>query len=207
MKATHGTVSLLFFILSAMATCNAQAADCVSQDLPNCSEVNSNLYRGGKPTAQGLKQLAAMNIKTIINLQGGDLDSAYSPIVRMTERGELAKSIALESKRAKKLGMDYINYPIDSLDEVDEEQDLLIQKVMADFANLKLQPIYVHCQHGKDRTGLVVALERIQTEKWSVEDARAEWIIFGHSFISRVFTRSLDRYFFAHVLAEDDKTL
>ena len=105
MKATHVTVSLLFLILSAMVTSSALAGDCVSQDLPNCSEVNSNLYRGGKPTGQGLKQLASMKIKTIINLQGGDLDSAYSPIVRLTERGEFAKYIALEGKRAKKLGM------------------------------------------------------------------------------------------------------
>ena len=78
---------------------------------------------------------------------------------------------------------------------------------MADLANSDLQPIYVHCQHGKDRTGLVVALERIQTEKWSVVNARAEWIAFGHGSISRIFTRSLDRYFFAHVPAEDDTTL
>jgi hypothetical protein len=37
---------------------------------------------------------------------------------------------------------------------------------------------YVHCTHGKDRTGLVVALWRL-TRGWTIEDAEAEWKRYG----------------------------
>jgi hypothetical protein len=41
------------------------------------------------------------------------------------------------------------------------------------------QPVFVHCQAGKDRTGLVVAVYRILVDGWSVEDAIAERKMFG----------------------------
>ena len=37
--------------------------------LTNFYQVTTNLYRGAQPTAEGMKQLKAMGIKTVINLR------------------------------------------------------------------------------------------------------------------------------------------
>ena len=37
------------------------------------------------------------------------------------------------------------------------------------------KPVLVHCWHGSDRTGIVVAAYRIVFEKWSVEEAEKEF--------------------------------
>ncbi len=37
-----------------------------------------------------------------------------------------------------------------------------------------LRPLYVHCQHGVDRTGAMMAVYRIQEEGWSNAEAYAE---------------------------------
>ncbi len=40
-------------------------------------------------------------------------------------------------------------------------------------------PVYVHCLHGKDRTGAACATYRVLVDGWSVEDALAEAASFG----------------------------
>lgn len=37
------------------------------------------------------------------------------------------------------------------------------------------KPVLVHCWHGSDRTGIVVAAYRIVFQKWSMEDAEKEF--------------------------------
>jgi protein tyrosine/serine phosphatase len=51
-----------------------------------------------------------------------------------------------------------------------------IEAIMADHAR---RPIFVHCQHGEDRTGLIVGLYRVETEHWSPAAAYREMIAKG----------------------------
>ena len=48
--------------------------------------------------------------------------------------------------------------------------------VMTDPAN---QPVYVHCSRGVDRTGVVVAVYRMEVDGWSEAGAEAEMEAFG----------------------------
>lgn len=41
------------------------------------------------------------------------------------------------------------------------------------------RPIYVHCQHGVDRTGTIMAIYRMELEGWSNLEAFAEMDHFG----------------------------
>jgi tyrosine-protein phosphatase SIW14 len=53
-----------------------------------------------------------------------------------------------------------------------EREDVLaFLKVVADPHN---QPVFVHCQHGADRTGMMVAAYRIIDQNWSDDDALKE---------------------------------
>jgi protein tyrosine/serine phosphatase len=51
-----------------------------------------------------------------------------------------------------------------------------IEAIMADHAR---RPIFVHCQQGEDRTGLIVGLYRVETEHWSPAAAYREMIAKG----------------------------
>jgi protein tyrosine/serine phosphatase len=44
------------------------------------------------------------------------------------------------------------------------------------------QPIFVHCLHGADRTGMVVAVYRVVVEGWSKEEALREMTLGGYGF-------------------------
>jgi protein-tyrosine phosphatase len=52
-------------------------------------------------------------------------------------------------------------------------------RVMTDPA---AQPVLVHCKHGSDRTGVVVAAYRIVVQGWSKEDAIRELRDGGYGF-------------------------
>ena len=185
---------LLALILSTLMPLSAFAIDPVG--IANFDQVTPGLYRGGRPSQAGLADLSRMGVKTVINLQGGDLRSPFwGPIDRIAEKGELPQNIIEEGIETEALHMNYINYPLDSLDKITDEEGQWINQIMIDIGNPDLQPIFVHCQHGKDRTGLIVALERVQYEHWTPAEAHAEWVMMGHSGLSQIITGSLDRYF------------
>jgi hypothetical protein len=67
-----------FFLLAAIFTIPAQESTNRPADwaqkievagVKNCFRVTTNLYRGAQPTAEGMAQLKAMGIKTVINLR------------------------------------------------------------------------------------------------------------------------------------------
>jgi protein tyrosine/serine phosphatase len=69
------------------------------------------------------------------------------------------------------------------------------------LTNPQNQPVVIHCQHGADRTGAIVALYRIIVQGWSKADAVREMNEGGFHHSS--LFRNLDRY----VLAADVEAL
>ena len=55
--------------------------------------------------------------------------------------------------------------------DVDQER---LARVLALLREKQHGPFLVHCQHGADRTGLVMAMHRIVEQGWKKEDALAE---------------------------------
>jgi len=112
---------------------------------PNAYQVSDILYRGAQPTSEGFQQLEKQGIKTVVNLR-----SMHS------DRDEL--------KGAK---LDYIHIEMQAWDpEQDQVEEFL--KIITDPAR---QPVFVHCQHGADRTGAMVAVYRIVVQGWTKEKA------------------------------------
>lgn len=62
---------------------------------------------------------------------------------------------------------------------------------MVDPAN---QPVFVHCRHGQDRTGIVVAAYRMKVDKWSLPDAETEMQAFGFNDIWVNFKKFIRQY-------------
>jgi len=121
--------------------------------LPNFAQVSEGLYRGAQPTAAGFTELKKMGIKTVVNLR------------------------AMHSDRDKLrgTGLQYAAIPCDAW-HPEEEDVAAFLKVVIDPAN---RPVFVHCQHGADRTGMMTAAYRMVEEGWTAEDAMAELPRFG----------------------------
>lgn len=114
----------------------------------NFCKVDDNLYRGAQPGPAGMRTLAAMGIRTVINLRQAHDDAE--------EVGEL--------------DLDCVNLPVDTLDpQVDSLVEFLL--VATDPARL---PAFVHCQRGIDRTGIAVAAYRVIVCGWSKTHALQE---------------------------------
>jgi tyrosine-protein phosphatase SIW14 len=54
-----------------------------------------------------------------------------------------------------------------------EEQAVKFLKVAT---NKKRQPVFVHCKHGSDRTGVMCAMYRVVVDGWSKQSAIEEMI-------------------------------
>lgn len=82
-----------------------------------------------------------------------------------------------EKEIVEKLGMNFINIPMDGRREQGIEK---IEQCLAVISNKANQPIFVHCQAGKDRTGMVFAAYRIKYNHWDFKDALQEMLAYGY---------------------------
>jgi protein tyrosine/serine phosphatase len=116
--------------------------------LSNCHQVTTNLYRGAQPTAKGMAELKALGIKTVFNLRGFHSDD------------DEARGTGLKQGRVRMEPW-----------HAEEEDVVRFLKTATDTNNL---PLFVHCQRGADRTGMVCAMYRIVVCGWSKENAIRE---------------------------------
>jgi len=131
-------------------------------ELPNFYKVSERLYRGGQPKGGGIKRLAGLGIKTIINLRGPD---------------ELARG---EEAEAKAAGLSYFSIPLPGLSRPTHEQ---VSRVMAIIEAQENGPVFIHCKRGSDRTGTIVAVYRIAHDEWTANQAMSEARNFGLSWM------------------------
>ena len=116
--------------------------------LPNLHRVSANLYRGAQPTAEGMKQLEKLGVKTVVNLRSSRSD-----------RDEI-EGTALTYEH---IGM--------TTWDLDLEEVSRFLKIVTDSSRT---PVFAHCRHGADRTGTMCAIYRIATEGWSKDEAIEE---------------------------------
>src|SRR6478672_10828758 len=109
--------------------------------VPNFRTVNDQVYGGGQPSAEGFRNLAAMGVKTVVDLQ---------------EEGGRSKA---EKKLVKSLGMHYVNIPMKGMTTPKDKQ---ISHALREMNDTSRGPVFVHCKRGADRTGVVVACYRIE---------------------------------------------
>ncbi len=146
------------------------------KELPKLHRINEKLYRGAQPRDGGLLRLRELGVKTVINLRGSN-DETRS-----------------EAQQAQSLGLNYFNVPIG---RIGRPTDTKVQRVLAILNAAENQPVFVHCNYGRDRTGLIIAVYRLANEGWSAEEAQREanrhgmfWWKFGlKSFIRNFYSR------------------
>ncbi len=119
--------------------------------IKNFGQMDERFYRGAQPKEEDYKDLAALGIKTVI-----DLTADPKPYERS----------AVES-----LGMKYINIPMADKKYPTEEATRTFLKVASDPHTGKF---FVHCAGGRHRTGAMGAVYRYQFYDWNFDQVYAE---------------------------------
>lgn len=124
-----------------------QAAPLKVDGVKNLHRVSSQLYRSGQPSPAAFGELERMGVRSVLNLRDYHID---------TDEANLT-------------GLHLVGYPMSagSVTERDVENCLRLIR-------LSPKPLLVHCWHGSDRTGIIVAAYRIVFQGWSVEQAEKE---------------------------------
>lgn len=110
------------------------------------------LFRGDGPDDIDFENLKALGVKNILNLQSTE--------------GSL---VPLEG-----LGFNVMRVPLPPL--LMRPDKGAMYEIIEILQDPKSYPLYIHCRHGRDRTGLVVALYRVIVENVDPEVAYAEML-------------------------------
>lgn len=129
--------------------------------IKNFDKVDDHVYRGGQPTPEGIKYLAGLGVKVVIDLR------------------EPGSRSVKEEKDAIAAGMKYVNVPMTGLTPPSDDE---ITRILALLESADSGPVFVHCMRGADRTGAVIAAYHIDHDKWentkALQDAMAHHMSF-----------------------------
>lgn len=131
----------------------------VDNGIPNFQKTTDSIFRGGRPSEQGLQFLKKAGFKTIINIENN------------------SKAIKNEMAIAKRLGLLMYSSPMSWQTTPDDKQ---VNTILAALQNPQMYPIFIHCHYGKDRTGLIIGLYRVFVQKWNPKDAYSEMLKYGY---------------------------
>lgn len=162
----------------------------------NFSEVSPGIYRGARPTPDALRALASRGIRSDLDLQGGLAGRAgLDWLITAFDGTESLASVTGEGALVRGLGMTFFSAPLNSFVDLNDKETRLVVDALAFMHDPAHQPVFVHCRHGDDRTGMVVALYRVRYEGWTPRAAHDEMIAKGHNGLDARWTRAMDRAF------------
>jgi len=113
----------------------------------NLYKINDSLYRSEQPTKAGMKELEILGIKTVLNFRNHHND--------LNETKNTTLIVERLSLNTNKISQEYI---------------LTALKII----KISKKPLLIHCLHGSDRTGCVIAAYRMVYNNYTKEQAIAE---------------------------------
>jgi protein tyrosine/serine phosphatase len=144
----------LCLVVSASAE-TARTGKLANIRINNFGQINDNYYRGAQPDGGDYADLAALGIKTVIDLTRDGRDE---------EQGTVERA-----------GMRFYRIPMTTSDRPSDAAVAQFLKVVTDPANV---PVYVHCQGGRHRTGAMTAVYRMVRDGWSADRAYDEMKVY-----------------------------
>jgi protein tyrosine/serine phosphatase len=141
----------LVFSFSALSFAKTNKSNFPNIKISNFGQMDENFYRGARPKPEDFRTLAALGIKTVIDLTDNSRDR--------------------EQPAVEAAGMSYVNIPIVDKAYPGAEQVSAFLKVANDPATGKF---YVHCAGGRHRTGIMGAVYRFNHDSWNYDQVYAE---------------------------------
>lgn len=151
-RGGSGVVVALLLSVVAMAKTTPSTKPAGIQ-IGNFGKINDNYYRGAQPEDRDYADLATLGVKTVIDLTGGS-DAQVE-----------------EQRLVEGAGMKFHRIPMTTSDRPADAAVSQFLKIVTDPAN---QPVYVHCQGGRHRTGVMTAVYRMTQDEWTADHAYSE---------------------------------
>ncbi len=165
---------LIFFFLLLSSSCKSQeqnfnrsstwAKKVENTPVTNFYSIDSLVFRSGQPNAKQMQFLDQMGIKTVINLRDKKNDK----------------------KKASKTSLQLIHIPINTWKI--SYKDILSSLIEIEKSE---KPILIHCLHGSDRTGCIIACYRLVYQNWTKQEAINELIEGGYGYHASWFPNIL----------------
>jgi protein tyrosine/serine phosphatase len=145
-------IPMWIVLLFGLCGCATQQ---ISHGIPNLAQVEPGVWRGGQPNSEGWQYLKSLGIKQDVKLNTSQ---------------EGSDALALSN------GMQIIYLPISFAQMTIGQPD--VNTLNAAIASIK-PGTYVHCEHGQDRTGLIMGVYRVRVEHWTKQQAYQEMLRHG----------------------------
>ena len=153
-KSFRSFASILFTTLALAFAVQAQESTSSKNNairIKNFGQMDERFYRGAQPKESDYKDLAALGIKTVIDLT--DDPKEY------------------EKTMVESLGMKYIHIPMVAKKYPTAEATAMFLKVAGDPETGKF---YLHCAGGRHRTGAMGAVYRYKFYDWNFDQVYKE---------------------------------
>lgn len=158
-RLLRASVFLLFLTHACLVSgAGAKEARREVRGIPNFGFVTQTILRGGQPRAEGYRVLKELGVDLVISFR------------------EQSKELAGEREKLASENVQFVNIPWSGLGYPKPEQ---VQRFFALLDAHPDQKIFLHCQRGAERTGVMVALYRIARQGWSAEEAYREMQAYG----------------------------
>jgi tyrosine-protein phosphatase SIW14 len=142
--------------------------------IDNFGQINPTYFRGGQPEGRDYVDLAALGVKTVINLTSDDAEAS-------------------EPLMAKQAGLSYVQIPMTTHTVPTAAQ---LEQFLSLVNDPTRQPVFVHCVGGRHRTGVMTAAYRMSHDGWTADRAFQEMkqFKFGADFLHREFKNFIYGY-------------
>ena len=160
--------------------------------LVNFMVVSPAVLRGSQPDEDALKMLQNAGIKLVVSLRHHSKNatattSSYSFFRRHTDDDEIEE----EQEICNRLGLKFLNISLDGISAPNFSDIDRFVEIFSDEGNL---PVYVHCLHGRERTGFMLAAYRVKVLGWTADEAYREMLQQGFDPLRSVLSDALFAY-------------
>jgi protein tyrosine/serine phosphatase len=156
---------LLIFVASGLAAASDRSIRWATPiQIPGVGsfyKITDYLYRSEQPTEEGMKNLAKMGIRTLINLR-----TFHSDLDKIKKTGLLHEELNVKPWHI-------------------ENEDVI--RVLRIIKRRENGPFLMHCWRGADRVGLMAAMFRIVDQGWTKDEAIEEMVKGGYGFHAKWF--------------------
>jgi protein tyrosine/serine phosphatase len=125
----------------------------------NFGRIGQALYRGAQPKSFAFNELKNIGVSIVVDFR------------------DEKDAIATEKRSVEGIGMQFVSLPWRASHGPDENEIAAFLQLVRDNPGKK---IFVHCKHGADRTGLMVAVYRITFDHWNSAQAVSEMYSFHY---------------------------
>ena len=151
----HALAVVLVLSVAAPYQAFADRSEALSRvSIDNFGEISDVYFRGAQPKGHDYADLAAAGIKTVIDLSND----------QETEAASVQSS-----------GMKFVRIPLTTSAA---PAQAAVDKFLALVNDPANQPVYVHCQGGRHRTGVMTAIYRMTHDSWTADRAFTEMVQF-----------------------------